>query len=130
MTDDRAAMLQGTLDLLILETLAEGEMHGWGISDRIREQSRDVLQVNQGSLYPALHRLEHRGLVRSEWGMSENNRRARFYRLTGKGRGQLDEEREGWRRFAEAMERVVGGARRRSEDTDRGEGDMEEAWTG
>lgn len=107
MGDDRADMLQGTLDLLILKMLALGPMHGWGISQRIRELSDDVLQVNQGSLYPALHRLEHRDWVRSEWGTSENNRRAKFYRLTPLGARQLGEERGGWRRFADAVDRVL-----------------------
>lgn len=107
MGDDRADMLQGTLDLLILKMLTLGPMHGWGISHRIRELSDDVLQVNQGSLYPALHRLEHRDWVRSEWGTSENNRRAKFYRLTPVGARQLGEERGGWRRFADAVDRVL-----------------------
>jgi transcriptional regulator len=107
MADARADMLQGTLDLLILETLAMGPMHGWGISQRIQELSRDVLQINQGSLYPALHRLEHRGWITAEWGASENNRRAKFYRLSGAGRRQLDAERADWRRFTEAVEGVL-----------------------
>lgn len=107
MDDTRADMLQGTLDLLILETLLLGPMHGWGVSQRIQELSSDVLQINQGSLYPALHRLEHRGLIKSEWGLSENNRRAKFYRLTASGRGQLQQERIDWRRFAGAVEQVL-----------------------
>jgi transcriptional regulator len=107
MADTRADMLQGTLDLLILETLSFGPMHGWGVSQRIQELSSDVLQVNQGSLYPALHRLEHRGLITAEWGPSENNRRAKFYRLTGTGRRQLVAERADWRRFAQAVEGVL-----------------------
>jgi transcriptional regulator len=107
MADTRADMLQGTLDLLILETLALGPMHGWGVSQRIQELSSDVLQVNQGSLYPALHRLEHRGLITSEWGASENNRRAKFYRLSGAGRRRLATERADWRRFASAVEQVL-----------------------
>ncbi len=82
-------------------------MHGWGVSQRIQELSSDVLQINQGSLYPALHRLEHRGLITSEWGVSENNRRAKFYRLTASGRGQVQQERVDWRRFAEAVEQVL-----------------------
>lgn len=107
MPDDRADLLQGTLDLLILKTLALGPLHGWGVSLRIQQLSADVLQVNQGSLYPALHRLEHRGWITSEWGVSENNRRAKFYRLSAAGRRQLDEEREAWRRFVAAVEGVL-----------------------
>jgi PadR family transcriptional regulator PadR len=106
---DRADMLQGTLDLLVLRTLAGGPMHGWGVSQRIQEWSSDVLQVNQGSLYPALHRLEHRGWITSEWGQSENNRRARFYRLSGAGRRQLEAERKEWRRFVAAVDSVLTG---------------------
>ncbi len=82
-------------------------MHGWGISQRIQQLSEDVLQVNQGSLYPALYRLEARGWIRSEWGASENNRRARFYELTRRGRKQLAEEQESWERFAQAVSRVL-----------------------
>jgi transcriptional regulator len=111
MADTRADMLQGTLDLLILKTLSLGPMHGWGVSQRIQHFSRDVLQVNQGSLYPALHRLEHRGRITSEWGASENNRRAKFYRLTALGRRQLDAEHSEWRRFAKAVEAVLDVAR-------------------
>jgi transcriptional regulator len=107
MTQSRADMLQGTLDLLILNTLSLGAMHGWGVSQRIQQFSRDVLQVNQGSLYPALHRLEHRGWITSEWGASENNRRAKYYRLTAAGRRQLDTEHGQWKRFAEAVEAVL-----------------------
>jgi len=108
MTSTRTELLQGTLDLLILKTLHVGEpMHGWGISVRIRQLSEESLQLNQGSLYPALHRLEHRGWIRSEWGTSENNRRAKFYRLTTLGRGQLAEEQEQWALFTSAVERVL-----------------------
>jgi len=107
MTESRADMLQGTLDLLILKTLSLGPMHGWGVSHRIQQFSRDVLQVNQGSLYPALHRLEHRGWISSEWGASENNRRAKFYRLSAAGRRRLSEEHIEWRRFAEAVDAVL-----------------------
>ena len=107
MGESRADMLQGTLDLLILKTLSLGPMHGWGVSNRIQQFSRDVLQVNQGSLYPALHRLEHRGWITSEWGASENNRRAKFYRLSAAGRRQLAEEHTEWRRFAEAVDAVL-----------------------
>jgi transcriptional regulator len=104
----RTDLLQGTLELLILKTLQVGEpMHGWGISVRIQQLSEDVLRLNQGSLYPALHRLEHKGWIRSEWGTSENNRRAKFYRLTALGRGQLAEEREQWDLFAAAVGRIL-----------------------
>ncbi len=104
---DRADLLQGTLDLLILKTLALGPLHGWAISKRIRERSRDVLQVNQGSLYPALHRLEANGWIAAEWGESENNRRAKYYRLTAAGRRHLADERETWARFSGAVERIL-----------------------
>ena len=100
-------LLQGTLDLLILRTLAPGEMHGWGISQRIQQLSHDVLRVNQGSLYPALYRLEQQGWIESTWGDSENNRRAKFYRLTRAGRKQLAEETESWERLAAAVARVL-----------------------
>ena len=100
-------LLQGTLDLLILRTLAPGEMHGWGISQRIQQLSQDVLQVNQGSLYPALHRIEQQGWIRSAWGVSELGRRARFYELTAAGRKQLGEEAEQWSRFSAAVGRVM-----------------------
>ncbi|HTK30218.1 MAG TPA: PadR family transcriptional regulator [Vicinamibacterales bacterium] len=100
-------LLQGTLDLLILRTLAAGEMHGWGISQRIQQLSQDVLRVNQGSLYPALYRLEQQGWIASSWGESENNRRARFYRLTRSGRTQLADETENWERLAAAVARVL-----------------------
>ena len=90
----RIEILQGTLDLLILRTLQNGPMHGWSISERIQQISRDVLQVNQGSLYPAMHRLEHQGWIRAEWGVSELGRRARFYTLTSEGRKQLENETE------------------------------------
>jgi transcriptional regulator len=104
---NRADMLQGTLDLLILHAVSLGPMHGWGVSQRIRDLSRDVLQVNQGSLYPALHRLEYRDLVRSEWGTSENNRRAKIYSLTDKGARVLGTERGEWERFVQAMAWVL-----------------------
>jgi PadR family transcriptional regulator PadR len=107
---DRADLLQGTLDLLILKTVALGPLHGWGISKRIRERSRDVLQVNQGSLYPALYRLEDRGWVESEWGVSPEGRRAKFYRLTAEGRKQFAAERTQWRLFAAAVDEVLQGA--------------------
>jgi transcriptional regulator len=100
-------MLQGTLDLLILKTLALGPTHGWDISQRIQQVSRDVLKINQGSLYPALHRLEHQEWITSEWGSSDNNRRAKFYKLTAKGRRQLAEETEMWERLSAAIDLVL-----------------------
>ncbi|HVW04837.1 MAG TPA: PadR family transcriptional regulator [Vicinamibacterales bacterium] len=100
-------ILQGTLDLLILRTLQTEPMHGWAISDRIQQISQDVLQVNQGSLYPALHRLEHRGWIEAEWGISELGRRAKFYRLTASGRKQLAVEASEWERMATAISRVM-----------------------
>jgi transcriptional regulator len=100
-------ILQGTLDLLILRTLQVGTMHGWAIADRIQQISQDVLQVNQGSLYPALHRLEHRGWIEAEWGVSELGRRARFYKLTGAGRRQLTLEASEWERMSTAIGRVM-----------------------
>ena len=99
--------LQGTLDLLILRVLRTGSAHGWGIAQHIQQISRDVLQVNQGSLYPALRRLEERGLISAEWGTSENNRRARFYALTARGRRELAEETESWEAFVLAVTRVL-----------------------
>ena len=100
-------LLQGTLDLLVLRVLSVAPMHGWGISQRIQQISNDVLRVNQGSLYPALHRLEQAGLIAAEWGMSENNRQARFYRLTKDGRRHLAAETESWARFAAAVARIL-----------------------
>lgn len=100
-------LLQGSLDLLILKALTLGPLHGWGVSRRIRQMSRDVLEVNQGSLYPALHRLEDRGLLESEWGVSDEGRRARFYTLTPEGRRQFAAERESWNLFATAVEHVL-----------------------
>jgi transcriptional regulator len=101
--DGRSDLLQGTLDLLILRTVALEPMHGWGIAQRIQQVSGDVLQVQQGSLYPALHRLSRQGLIAAAWGTSENNRRAKFYRLTADGRARFGEERAGWNRLADAM---------------------------
>lgn len=100
-------VLQGTLDLLILKAVSLESMHGWGIAQRIQQISRDALQVNQGSLYPALHRLEDRGWITAKWGTSENNRRARFYRLTASGRAQLLAETANWERFANAVQLVL-----------------------
>ncbi len=105
--ESRLDLLQGTLDLLILRTLQSGAMHGWAISERIQQISRDVLQVNQGSLYPALHRLEHQGWIKAEWGISELGRRARFYKLTATGRKQLDLETSDWVRLSAAIGRVL-----------------------
>ena len=103
----RLDLLQGTLDLLILRSLRADAMHGWAISERIQQISQDVLQVNQGSLYPALHRLEHRGWIKAEWGISELGRRARFYSLTASGRKQLELEAENWGRLTDAIARVL-----------------------
>jgi PadR family transcriptional regulator, regulatory protein PadR len=100
-------LLQGTLDLLILRTLAAGAMHGWAISERIQQISQDTLQVNQGSLYPALHRMEHRGWITARWRVSELGRRARFYELTAAGRRQLEQESDDWDRFTAAIGRVM-----------------------
>jgi PadR family transcriptional regulator, regulatory protein PadR len=107
MATTRLDLLQGTLDLLILRTLVAERRHGWAISERIQLLSRDVLRVNQGSLYPALHRLEQQGWIASEWGVSELGRRARFYQLTAAGRKQLLEETEQWSQFSAAVGRVM-----------------------
>ena len=96
-------LLQGTLDVLVLRTLAGGPMHGWGIAQRIQQVSEDVLRVNQGSLYPALHRLEDEGWIDAEWGTSENNRKAKYYRLTAAGRKRFKEELDYWQRFSGAV---------------------------
>jgi transcriptional regulator len=100
-------LLQGTLDLLILRTLQAGPLHGWAISERIQQISQDLLRVNQGSLYPALHRLEHRGWIKPEWGISELGRRARFYNLTAAGRRQLDREKQSWTQLSGAIARIL-----------------------
>ena len=107
MTDGQADLLQGTLDLLILKTLALGPHHGWGVSQRIQQMSKEVLTVNQGSLYPALHRLEQRGWITAEWGTSENNRKAKFYSLSKRGLAQLQAEEAQWRKFSEAVEWIL-----------------------
>ena len=99
--------LRGSLDLLVLKTLSLTPMHGWGISQRVQQTSEGVLEVNQGSLYPALQRLEKDGLITSEWGTTDNNRRARYYRLTAAGRRALGDELENWRRFAAGLEAVL-----------------------
>jgi PadR family transcriptional regulator, regulatory protein PadR len=100
-------LLQGTLDLLVLKTLAIGPQHGWGISQRLQQVSQEVFRVNQGSLYPALHRLEEQGLIASTWGVSENNREAKFYRLTKAGQKQLAVATANWERTAAAVARVL-----------------------
>lgn len=104
---DKADLLQGTLDLLILNTLRGEPLHGWGISKRIRELSREMLQVNQGSLYPALYRLEERRWITPEWGISPEGRRAKFYRLTAAGKKQLVAEQAEWKHFSRAIELVL-----------------------
>lgn len=107
-TNYKSELLQGTLDLLILRTLAVNEqMHGWAISQRIAQLSRDALTVNQGSLYPALHRLEAQGLIEAEWGVSDANRQAKFYRITRGGRKQLTDETMYWERFTQAVQLVL-----------------------
>jgi PadR family transcriptional regulator, regulatory protein PadR len=99
--------LRGSLDLLVLKTLSLAPMHGWGISQRVQQISDGVLEVNQGSLYPALQRLEKAGLITSDWGTTDNNRRARYYRLTASGRRELKAELESWRKFAGGLEAVL-----------------------
>lgn len=110
MPKPKSDLLQGTLDLLILKTLDLQPMHGWGISQRIQQVSDSVLQVNQGSLYPALHRLEEQGWITSSWKTSENNRQAKYYDLTRRGRKQLVEEKDNWLRLSAAVGRIVGEA--------------------
>jgi transcriptional regulator len=105
--DDEASLLQGTLDMLILKTLTRGAMHGYAITEFIHETSENLLRVEEGALYPALHRLELRGWLASEWGLSENNRRAKYYRLTPSGRKQLSAESATWRRLSGAVMRVM-----------------------
>jgi transcriptional regulator len=105
--DRKAELLQGTLDLLILKTLSTGPNHGWGLAQRIEVTSGEVFLVNQGSLYPALHRLEREGLIRAEWGVSDNNRRARFYEITRAGKRQLEEETATWALVVGAIARVL-----------------------
>ena len=103
MTDPRIELPQGTLDLLILKTVGLGPQHGWGISERLQQISSESLVIRQGSLYPALHRLERRGWIKARWGASQNNRRAKYYELTSKGRAQLDAETAAWRRLSAAI---------------------------
>ena len=111
MPPEKSDLLQGTLDLLILKVVALGAIHGYGISLRIRQISKDVLQVQQGSLYPALHRLEKRGWIEAEWGESDSGRQARFYKLSARGRKQLAAEETNWRRLAEAVGLILETAR-------------------
>ena len=98
---------QGTLDLLILRTLAQGPQHGWAISERVQQVSSDVLRIQQGSLYPALHRLERRGAIKASWGISDNNRKAKYYELTRSGREQLEAETDSWQRLTAAVARIL-----------------------
>ena len=106
--DNPSDVLQGTLDLLVLKTLALEPMHGWGIAQRIQQISRNALDVGQGSVYPALLRLQNRGWVDSDWGTTENNRKARYYRLTSLGARQLQRETDSWRKYAQAVELILG----------------------
>jgi PadR family transcriptional regulator, regulatory protein PadR len=107
MSDTRVELPQGTLDLLILKAVALEPQHGWAISERLRQISSATLQIRQGSLYPALHRLERRGWIKARWGASENNRRAKYYELTRKGRAQLEAETDAWRRLTAAVSQVL-----------------------
>jgi transcriptional regulator len=110
MPKPKSDLFQGTHDLLVLKTLELEPMHGWGIAQRIQQISRDVLQVNQGSLYPALHRLEEQGWIRSNWAAYENNRHAKYYELTRLGRKELTDETENWERLSTAVARILGTA--------------------
>ena len=110
MAPERIDLPQGTLDLLILRTLSLGPQHGWAISERVQQLSSDVLQIQQGSLYPALHRLERRGWIKARWGASENNRRAKYYELTKSGRQQLELETDAWEKLTAAVAQVLGTA--------------------
>jgi transcriptional regulator len=107
MADQRIELPQGTLDLVILKTVALGPQHGWAISERIQQISSDVLQIQQGSLYPALHRLERRGWLKARWGTSENNRRAKYYELTCSGRKKLEAQTDSWRKLTVAVGQVL-----------------------
>ena len=107
MAKSKSDLLQGTLDMLVLKTLALEPMHGWGISQRIQQTSAGVLNVNQGSLYPALYRLEQQGWISSEWGSSDNNRQAKYYKLTRAGRAQLSAETENWERLSAAINQIL-----------------------
>jgi PadR family transcriptional regulator len=108
MVHQRIDLPQGTLDLLVLRTLALGPQHGWAISVRVRQISHDVLRIQQGSLYPALHRLERKGWIRARWGTSDNNRRAKYYELTRSGAKQLEAEKTDWMKLTAAVSRVLG----------------------
>jgi PadR family transcriptional regulator, regulatory protein PadR len=110
MANSKADLLQGTLDLLILKALQHEPMHGFGVAVRIGQMSKDMLQVEQGSLYPALYRLEDQGWIKSEWGVSENNRKAKFYSLTNSGRKQLQTEQQSWAKLSTAINLVLGNA--------------------
>jgi transcriptional regulator len=107
MAETRIELPQGTLDLLILRAISLEPQHGWAISERIQQVSSDVLRIQQGSLYPALHRLERRGWIKARWGTSENNRRAKYYELTKKGREQLEREKDAWRKLTAAVAQVL-----------------------
>ena len=107
MRQERIELPQGTLDLLILKTLGLGPLHGWAISERIQQISGEALRVQQGSLYPALHRMERRGWIRAKWGISENNRKAKYYDLTPLGHGQLDAGENAWKKLAAAVSQVL-----------------------
>ena len=107
MAADRIELPQGTLDLLILKTLALEPQHGWAISERVQQISKDALQIQQGSLYPALHRLQRRGWIKARWGTSDNNRRAKYYELTKNGRKQLEVERTAWRKLTAAVAQIL-----------------------
>jgi PadR family transcriptional regulator, regulatory protein PadR len=109
-SDDKIDLPQGTLELLVLKTLALGAQHGWAISERIKQMSRDALQVQQGSLYPALHRMERQGWISAKWRASENNRKAKYYELTAAGRRRLDASTQEWRRLIAAVQLVLEGA--------------------
>ena len=110
MPDDRLELPQGTLDLLILKTLALGPRHGWAISERLRQISSAALEVRQGSLYPALHRLQRRGWIKAQWGASDNNRKAKYYELTKRGRTHLETEISAWRKLSAVIAQVLEGA--------------------
>jgi transcriptional regulator len=107
MAADRIELPQGTLDMLILKTLALEPQHGWAISERVQQISKDALQIQQGSLYPALHRLQRRGWIKAHWGTSDNNRRAKYYELTRVGRKQLEVERSAWRKLTVAVAHIL-----------------------
>jgi PadR family transcriptional regulator, regulatory protein PadR len=107
MSENRVELPQGTLDLLILKTLAQEPQHGWAISERLRQVSSQALEIRQGSLYPALHRLERRGWIKAKWGTSGNNRRAKYYELTRKGRAELEAQATAWRKLAAAIGLVL-----------------------